>query len=67
MLVNDVKHKVGVSASRIAGKYGCYRTTIGRVLRKEGLKYREREKIPSYTTQQAQKSKKLARKLVNQL
>jgi transposase len=66
-LVNDMKHKVGVSSRKIARKYKCHRRTIGRVLKREGLNYRKRQKAPSYSPKQAKKSKKLARKLVNQL
>ncbi len=61
---NKVK---GVSSTKLVIKFGVNRSTISRRLSKMKLKHRVRQTVPKYNQQQADKSKKLSRKLVNHL
>jgi hypothetical protein len=61
------KNKIGSSLAKMAQKFSVNRSTIKRKLDKESLSYKKRQKTPKYSVDQAKKSKKLSRKLVNEL
>lgn len=60
-----VKHRVGASCRKAALKYNVAPSTIHYNLKKMGLSYRKRQKVPKNTDQQLINSKKRCRSLVN--
>jgi len=58
------KNRVGVSCRKLANTFGVSESTINRYIAKIDLSYRKRAQTPKYSEEQAQKAKKLWRKLV---
>ena len=54
-LKNMVNHKAGVSQRKLANKFNIHQSTVGRILKKNGLKHRKRQPAPKRSEAQIQR------------
>ena len=68
-LVQQAQNKLGVSTRKLARKFGISPAHVRKILKKAGVVYRKRKRVPYLTEKQektqAQRLKKLARQLMS--
>lgn len=62
-LVKAAKDKGGVSQAQLGQKFDVHQTYIGKVLKKEGLRYFKRKKAPEWTPEKEERQKRCCRRL----
>ena len=62
-LIRKAQHKIGVSTRNLARQFGISQAYVRKILKKAGVTYRKRQKVPELTENQQQKQKTRLRKL----
>lgn len=62
-LLSSAKNKVGQSTRKLARKFAISKDTVHRILKKNNVIYRKRQRAPKYTQQQLEKIPKCCRAL----